>query len=101
MALHKKSSVHNLNKYRPVSLTSLMCKLYEKLIREYILDRIEAVLSDKQHCFMRGRSCLSHLLETMDAVKGAGGSPTENIILCYFCRGQAELPDAFYQIKKY
>ena len=25
-----------------------MCKVYEKLIREYILDGIEAVLSDKQ-----------------------------------------------------
>ena len=26
-----------------------------------------------------------------------GGSPTENRILCYFCRGQAELTDAFYR----
>ena len=26
------------------------------------------MLSDKQHGFMRGRSCLSNLLETMDAV---------------------------------
>ena len=26
------------------------------------------MLSDKQHSFMRGRSCLSNLLETMDAV---------------------------------
>ena len=68
VALHKKGSVHNPNEYRPVSLTCIMCKVYEKLIREYILDGIEAVLSDKQHGFMRGRSCLSNLLETMDAV---------------------------------
>ena len=68
VALHKKSSVHNPNEYRPVSLTCIICKVYEKLIREYILDGIEAVLSDKQHGFMRGRSCLSNLLETMDAV---------------------------------
>ena len=45
-----------------------MCKVYEKLIREYILDGIEAMLSDKQHGFTRDRSCLSNLLETMDAV---------------------------------
>ena len=32
---------------------------------------------------------------------GGGGSPTENNIKCYFCKGLAELPDAFYQIKKY
>ena len=68
VALHKKGSVHNPNEYRPVSLTCIMCKVYEKLIREYILDGIEAVLSSKQHGFMRGRSCLSNLLETMDAV---------------------------------
>ena len=68
VALHKKGSVHNPNAHRPVSLTCIMCKVYEKLIREYILDGIEAVLSDKQHGFMRGRSCLSNLLETMDAV---------------------------------
>ena len=56
------------NEYRPVTLTCIMCKVYEKLIREYILDGIEAVLSSKQHGFMRGRSGLSNLLETMDAV---------------------------------
>ena len=72
VALHKikKGSVHNPNEYRPESLTCIMCKVYEKLIREYILDGIEAVLrvSSKQHGFVRGRSCLSNILETMDAV---------------------------------
>ena len=58
VALHKKGSVHNPNEYRPVSLTCIMCKVYEKLIREYILDGIEAVLSSKQHGFMRGRGAV-------------------------------------------
>ena len=34
-------------------------------------------------------------------LKGAGGSPTESRILCYFCIRQAELRHAFYRIKKY
>ena len=34
VALHKKGSVHNLNEYRPVSLTCTMRMVYEKLIRE-------------------------------------------------------------------
>ena len=34
-------------------------------------------------------------------LEGAGGSSTENIFLYYCCRWQAELPDAFYWIKKY
>ena len=37
VALHKKGSVHNPNEYRPVSLTCILCKVYEKLVREYIL----------------------------------------------------------------
>ena len=60
--------MHNPNEYRPVSLTCIMCKTYEKLLREYILDGVEQLLSGKQHGFMKGRSCLSNLLESIDAV---------------------------------
>ena len=41
VALHKKGSVHNPNEYRPVSLTCILCKIYEKLVRDYILEGIE------------------------------------------------------------
>ena len=68
VALHKKGSVHNPNEYRPVSLTCILCKVYEKLVREYILEGIEKAISSKQHGFTRGRSCLSNLLETIDVV---------------------------------
>ena len=34
----------------------------------YILDGVERLLSGKQHGFMKGRSCLSNLLESIDAV---------------------------------
>ena len=54
--------------YRPVSLTCILCKVYEKLVREYILEGIEKAISSKQHGFTRGRSCLSNLLETIDVV---------------------------------
>ena len=43
VALHKKGSVHNPNEYRPVSLTCILCKVYEKLVRDYILEGIEKV----------------------------------------------------------
>ena len=68
VALYKKGSVHNPNEYRPVSLTCILCKVYEKLVREYILEGIEKAISSKQHGFTRGRSCLSNLLETIDVV---------------------------------
>ena len=54
--------VYNPNEYRPVSLTCVLCKVYEKLSREYILEGIEKAISTKQHGFTMGRSCLSNLL---------------------------------------
>ena len=53
--------------YRPVSLTSVLCKALEKLIREKILDHIcrEDLFSQSQHGFRTGRSCLTNLLEAL------------------------------------
>ena len=66
--LHKKGSVHLANNYRPISLTCILCKIYEKFIRKHILFHVESFISDKQHGFTTGRSCLSNLLETIDNV---------------------------------
>ena len=40
-ACHSSGTVYNPNEYRPVSLTCILCKVYEKLAREYILEGIE------------------------------------------------------------
>ena len=66
--LHKKGSVHLSNNYRPVSLTCILCKIYEKFIRKHILTYVGTLISDKQHGFTTGKSCLSNLLETIDKV---------------------------------
>lgn len=58
----------DLLNYRPVSLTCILCKVYEQFIREHILSHVENYITDKQHGFVGGRSCLSNLLETVDAV---------------------------------
>ena len=64
--IHKKGSVHQSENYRPVSLTCIICKLYEKIIREHILTYVGGIITDKQHGFVSGKSCLSNLLETLD-----------------------------------
>ena len=64
--IHKKGSVHQPENYRPVSLTCILCKLYETLLREHILSYVIGIITDKQHGFMRSKSCLSNLLETLD-----------------------------------
>ena len=50
--------------YRPVSLTSIPCKMLEHIIHINIMRHLKLykVLNDEQHGFRRGRSCETHLL---------------------------------------
>ena len=66
--LHKKESKSTASNYRPISLTSILCKIYEKFVRTHILDHVIDYISPKQHGFVSGKSCWSNLLETMDII---------------------------------
>jgi hypothetical protein len=54
--------------YRPVSLTSVVCKLLEKIIREHIKKhmKVNKSFSNKQFGFISGRSTSLQLLEVLD-----------------------------------
>ena len=67
-ALFKSGSKSDPLNYRPVSLTCILCKIYEKILRDEILLFVESKISPDQHGFVKGKSCLSNLLETMDSV---------------------------------
>ena len=68
--IYKKGSKTLPENYRPVSLTSHLTKVFERILRKKIMKHIEdnELLSDNQHAFRCGRSCLSQLLEHMDYV---------------------------------
>ena len=63
-AIYKKGDRSNPGNYRPVSLTSVIAKIMESIIREKILLHLirNKVLSDCQHGFVPGRNCLTQLL---------------------------------------
>ena len=67
-ALFKKGNVASPGNYRPVSLTSVVCKLLESIIRDNVMDFLEEnrLLSEDQHGFRSGRSCVTQLLEIME-----------------------------------
>ena len=68
VALHKKGSKALASNYRPISLTCIMCKMYEQLIRQHVMNHVRSSISNKQHGFLPGRSCLSNLLEALDII---------------------------------
>ncbi len=63
-----KGSKHDTTNYRPVSLTSVVCKILEKLIRREIVQHMKRnkLFSSYQHGFLEKRSCISNLLTTME-----------------------------------
>ena len=68
-AIHKKGSKTNPNNYRPISLTCVICKILESIVREQILDFLinNNKISDCQFGFMSGKSCSLQLLYVTDS----------------------------------
>ena len=66
--IFKKGNKKDPSNYRPVSLTSVVCKLCEKLIRERLTVHMisNKICADAQYGFMSGRSCVIQLLEIFD-----------------------------------
>ena len=66
--IHKKGDKTDPSNYRPVSLTSQVCKVMESIVRRHLMTHLvrNNILSDKQHGFREGRSCLTNLLELVE-----------------------------------
>ncbi len=58
----------NVDNYRPISLTSSVCKVLETIIRDHILDfcRTNNIFSTFQHSFLPKRSTESQLLSCLN-----------------------------------
>ena len=66
--LHKKGQKDDPKNYRPVSLTSICCKILEKIIRRVVNSHMNNnnLYSKHQHGFLEGRSTTSQLLEYLE-----------------------------------
>jgi Reverse transcriptase (RNA-dependent DNA polymerase) len=66
--VNKSGVASSVNNYRPISLTSVTCKIMEHVIVSDILSylRHHETISKQQHGFLSGRSTTSNLLETFN-----------------------------------
>ena len=66
--IFKKGDKSSSSNYRPVSLTSIICKIFEGFIRDVIYNHITQnhILSIDQYGFTEGRSCTTQLLVTLN-----------------------------------
>jgi hypothetical protein len=68
--IYKKGPKSEPGNYRPISLTSVTCKLMEGILKDQIVKHLErqGLIRATQHGFMRGRSCTTNLLTFFEKI---------------------------------
>jgi hypothetical protein len=71
--LHKGGTKAAPANYRPVSLTSVVCKVLERILKDRLVIHLEEnqLMHKSQHGFTKGRSCLTNLLTYLEDVTRA------------------------------
>jgi hypothetical protein len=83
--IFKKGSKNSRENYRQISLTGIICKIGEKVVRSRVLHfwyRMN-ILSDNQFAYVKGKSTVTNLLSTVDdwVRSRNSGVPTDVIFL--------------------
>jgi Reverse transcriptase (RNA-dependent DNA polymerase) len=68
--IFKKGTRSDPGNYRPVSLTSVTCRLMESIIKDQMVSHLDraGLIRASQHRFVRGKSCTSNLLTFLNKV---------------------------------
>ena len=68
--LHKKGLKTKAENYRPISLTSHVIKIFERILRRKITDFLDnnGLINSGQHGFRKNRNCLTQLLDHLNYV---------------------------------
>lgn len=72
VSIFKKGGREKAENYRPISLTSVIGKLLESIIKECIVGHLDRhrLLKDTQHGFLSGKSCLTNLIDFFETATG-------------------------------
>ena len=90
----KKGERQFASNYRPVSLTSVSCKLLEHIVHSQIMDHYDSrhLLADQQHGFRSRRPCESQLIKDDSLAKSLGYGEHVNVILLDFSKAFDKVP---------
>jgi hypothetical protein len=91
----KKGKKADPGNYRPVSLTSVSCKLLESIIKDELMTHFESnkLINNSQHGFIPSRSCTTNLLEFFEvATEILDGNEPFDIIFLDFAKAFDKVP---------
>lgn len=68
--IFKKGTKTKAENYRPVSLTSIPCKMFEAIIKDQLINQVldNPLIKNTQHGFLSNKSCTRNLLEFLEKV---------------------------------
>ena len=66
--IFKKGDKHDVSNYRPISLTCLVAKILERIVKEKLLALTDTLIDPKQHGFMESKSCATNLVGLCDSL---------------------------------
>ena len=96
MPLFKKGDKHQASNYRPVSLTSVTCKVLEHIIHSNVINHFlhQDILCDNQHGFRSKRSCETQLITTLQSITSQlrTGRDQVDVILLDFSKAFDKVP---------
>ena len=93
--LFKKGKRDKAENYRPVSLTSIVGKLLESILKDRIVTHLEQhkLLRESQHGFTSGRSCLTNLLVFFEFItKELDKGNNVDLVYLDFCKAFDKVP---------
>ena len=64
--VHKKGDKSLVENYRPISLTCLIMKVFERCISDELLSKCQDRIHSSQHGFLPGKSCTTQLIPFID-----------------------------------
>ena len=77
--IYKKDNRSDPANYRPVSITSHLIKIFERVLRRHLVSYLELnnILNQSQHGFRKNRSCLTQLISHVDHIYNCLNSGNE------------------------
>ena len=66
--IFKKGDKHEVSNYRPISLTCIIVKILERIIKDELLLHTTTIISEHQHGFLANKSCATNLVGLCDSV---------------------------------
>ena len=100
--IFKKGDKSSPANYRPISLTSVCCKVMEHIFHSQIMQHLDAhnILSDYQHGFRKKRSCDSQLILTLqDLAQGLDEGEQIDAVLLDFSKAFDKVPHQRLSLK--